>query len=250
MPNRYVLLISDKENGFTVNALFEAIKNAGTEVHSLSISDENLLGSIDSSSVVFIVDSCQNTTLLQAIKVKCADADKRVILYGDNDAISEMKRVFSDTSIIREFIRPCEIDDVVSELLKIIKNINHLSTSKKILVVDDSGVMLRTIMGWLEGKYEVSLANSAASAIMAIQKSRPDLILLDYEMPVCSGAQFMEMLSREDETKDIPIMFLTSRSDAQTVKEVMELKPKGYILKTTPQSQLISKIEAYFNSLK
>ena len=72
-----------------------------------------------------------------------------------------------------------------------------------------------------------------------IEVTKPDLILLDYEMPVCSGAQFLEMLHSEPQTKNIPVIFLTSRSDEETVKKVIELGPQGYLLKSQPKEKIL-----------
>ena len=61
---------------------------------------------------------------------------------------------------------------------------------------------------------------------------------LDYEMPVCDGRQTLEMIRSEEEIADIPVVFLTSRGDAESVKNVMALKPKGYLLKSMPEADI------------
>lgn len=60
----------------------------------------------------------------------------------------------------------------------------------------------------------------------------------------------MEMLGNEDDTKDIPIIFLISIDDAETVNEVLKLKPQGYILKTTPEKVVIKYIADFFSRNK
>ena len=117
---------------------------------------------------------------------------------------------------------------------------------KTILVVDDSGQMLRTILGWLEGKYKVKLANSAETAAVSINKDIPDLILLDYEMPEVSGPEFFKQLKENDKTKDIPVIFLTAQSNADLVKAVLALRPQGYILKTTSGTTVVEKVDEFF----
>jgi len=125
--------------------------------------------------------------------------------------------------------------------------IENPDQKKTILVVDDSGPMLRTVMGWLENNYTVLLANSAKTALDAINRKKPDLMLLDYEMPIVSGPQLLQMLREDENTSDIPVIFLTARSDTDSVKAVLALRPQGYILKTTATAALvIDKIEQYF----
>ena len=116
----------------------------------------------------------------------------------------------------------------------------------KILVVDDSGAVLRSVKGWLEDKYQVILANSGAMAIKYLAINRPDLVLLDYEMPVVDGSQVLEMIRTEKEFSDIPVIFLTSKNDKASIMKVMALKPEGYILKNTPPEQIKKEIDDLF----
>lgn len=117
---------------------------------------------------------------------------------------------------------------------------------KKILVIDDSGMMLRSIKAVLEKRYMVSLANSAMTAFVAIEKSKPDLILLDYEMPVCDGKMTFEMLKSNPDTESIPIFFLTAVAEKNKIIEVLELEPEGYILKPIKGEKLIGRLEEFF----
>ena len=74
----------------------------------------------------------------------------------------------------------------------------------------------------------------------------PDLILLDYEMPIVDGKQFMQMIREDTEFQNIPIIFLTGKNDAQTVMDVMSLKPNGYLLKSMDAQKLHAAIDDFF----
>lgn len=117
---------------------------------------------------------------------------------------------------------------------------------KKILVVDDSDFMRARIIQLLGEKYEMREADSSISAIKTMAVDRPDLILLDYEMPVCDGRQALEMIRSDKETADIPVIFLTGRGDRESVQKVMELKPERYLLKTMPDDMIKKNIDAFF----
>ena len=106
--------------------------------------------------------------------------------------------------------------------------------------------MLSTIKGWLDEKYRVTPVNSALNAISFLSKERPDLILLDYEMPACSGPQFLEMLRNDPNCSNIPVIFLTGRDDANSVRSVLSLKPAGYLLKSLPKEKIVSEIDNFF----
>ena len=120
----------------------------------------------------------------------------------------------------------------------------------KILVVDDSGAMLRNVKGWLQDKYNVILANSGAMAIKYIATDRPDLVLLDYEMPVVDGRQVLEMIRTETDFRDVPVIFLTSKNDRESILKVMELKPEGYLLKTMEPEQIVEEVDKFFMKQK
>ena len=67
---------------------------------------------------------------------------------------------------------------------------------KRILVVDDSGILLRSVKTMLSDKYEVAVATDGKKAIERAKRRKPDLILLDYEMPVMDGKETLEELRK------------------------------------------------------
>lgn len=121
----------------------------------------------------------------------------------------------------------------------------------KVLVVDDSLTIRQSMKKLLEGgDYEVLLAESGVAAIRAITLDRPDLILLDYEMPVCDGKQTLEMLRSEKAFADIPVIFLTGQSDPEVVRALLSLKPAGYLLKYLKPAEIKQKIDNFFEKGK
>ena len=121
---------------------------------------------------------------------------------------------------------------------------------KKILVVDDSNVMCQAMNELLGEAYEISMAHSGLAAIRTIVLNRPDLILLDYEMPVCDGKQVLEMIRSDKDIADIPVIFLTGKVDKQSIKNVLALKPAGYLLKTLNPLDIKKNIDEYFKKLQ
>lgn len=117
---------------------------------------------------------------------------------------------------------------------------------RKVLVVDDSVTMRQSIRKLLAEDYDVVLASSGTAAIRCIILDKPDLVLLDYEMPVCDGQQVLEMIRSEDTLSDTPVIFLTGRSDPKTVKKLVALKPDGYLIKNLKPLQIKQKVDAYF----
>ena len=118
---------------------------------------------------------------------------------------------------------------------------------KHILVVDDNAMMLKTVKESLRGEeYEVATAISGKVALKFLENKTVDLILLDYEMPVESGPQVLEKLRANDATKDIPVIFLTGVKEESKIRNVLSMKPQGYLLKPIEHNKLIAAIKKQF----
>ncbi len=250
MSETKLLVVCTNKNGVVERPLIECLESYHIEVHAYHVNESEMEDWFDQVDAYLIVEGGSELDIhaetITHLKESCYKNSKKVMLYGLPEMLDGLKRIFTGSMIAASYERPMQMADLMTGIKTAIAAQNEVKEKKKVLVVDDSGMMLRTIMGWLGGKYAVALANSAMTAINAIEKSRPDLILLDYEMPVVSGAQFMEMLLEDPTKADIPIIFLTSRSDADTVKEVLALKPAGYILKSTPETKVIEQVDDFF----
>ena len=65
-------------------------------------------------------------------------------------------------------------------------------------------------------------------------------------MPVTDGPQVLEMLRADEETKSIPVIFLTGKSDRESVMAVLSLKPEGYFLKSIEREELLNNLKDFF----
>lgn len=117
------------------------------------------------------------------------------------------------------------------------------SVKQHLLVVDDDPIYLRTMMNWLKQDFSVSVVKSGRDAIDFLSKELPDLILLDYEMPVMDGAKTLEKIRSKPQYQNIPVIFLTGVTDSSMVKDAVKLKPQGYVLKNISKLALIAKIK-------
>lgn len=145
-------------------------------------------------------------------------------------------------------------ENAVDEVEKYLKlkeeDQEEINRKKKILVVDDSNFMLKVIGDLLGEDYEVFLVQSGLAAIRSLTLNRPDLILLDYEMPVCDGKQVLEMIRSEEEFTDIAVIFLTGRVDKESIQNVLALKPAGYLSKNLDPAEIKKNVDNYFEGLK
>ncbi|HET7365959.1 MAG TPA: HD domain-containing phosphohydrolase [Burkholderiales bacterium] len=109
-----------------------------------------------------------------------------------------------------------------------------MSTAKRarILAVDDDSDLLALMAKALGADYDTDTASDAGAAIeKAFASPQPDLILLDVEMPDVSGFEVCRALKGEPATADIPIIFLTGKTEAQAQVEGLELGAVDYVMK-------------------
>ena len=92
------------------------------------------------------------------------------------------------------------------------------------------------------------MVSSGMNAITYLAKHTPDLILLDYEMPVASGPQILEMIRNETTTSNTPVIFLTGKGDKESVMSVVHLKPEGYILKSKTPDEIRMAVKDFFKN--
>ena len=248
----YNVLVFSEERGFLYMAMEEQLKGLGYNVIHVG-TNVNEINEIkeDLTAILMYADEemIKKQQALVFLRDKAVEEDVPVFVIGDVNELSDIRNLVPKQLLKKEFQRPVDVKEVAAHMDEYIKT-NGKHTKKKILVVDDSGVMLRNVKGWLEDYYQVGLANSGTMAIKYISTNRPDLILLDYEMPVINGKQVLEMIRSESEFSNIPVMFLTSKNDKETIRQVLGLKPEGYILKSTKPEQIIQMINEFFQKQK
>ena len=120
---------------------------------------------------------------------------------------------------------------------------------KHILVIDDNTASLALVRENLKEYYKVTLVTDGKQALRFLEKKRPDLILLDYLMPMYNGAAVLKIIKSREATKNIPVFFLTGQTDKATVMECLSLNPAGYIVKPVAKDALLAKLDAVFREM-
>jgi phosphoserine phosphatase RsbU/P len=106
------------------------------------------------------------------------------------------------------------------------------SVPKSILIVDDTPINIGVISGALKDSFSTKVATSGAKALaIASGKEKPDLILLDVLMPEMDGYEVCRRLKADPDTRDIPVIFLTSQTEAEDETKGFEVGAVDYIHK-------------------
>jgi len=121
------------------------------------------------------------------------------------------------------------------------------SVRRKIIFVDDVNYNLMTIKDRLKKHYEVFPAQSSAILFKILEHVKPDLILLDVNMPGMNGYETIEKLKADDRYADIPVIFLTNQSSQENAVKGISLGAVGYVTKPLTISLLIEHIDHQLN---
>jgi len=120
---------------------------------------------------------------------------------------------------------------------------------RSILYVDDIHFSLVTVKDRLRKHYEVFIAQSVEKMFEVLENfserkhSNPDLILLDLNMPDVDGFEAIRELKNDARYADIPVIFLSSKNDKNTMTLAMGLGAADYVTKPFSDSHLIGRIE-------
>ena len=183
---------------------------------------------------------------LTYIKDEVSEKDIYFFPIGNTDELELIHSVIPEKYCTRSFSRPLNVKDLAAEMDNTVVKGTMAEEKKKILIVDDDTTMLKMMKNLLSEKYHVFMANSGMNAIAFLTKNNVDLVLLDYEMPVISGAKVLEMMRSEPETSDIPVMFLTGKNDRESVMSAVPLHPEKYLLKTMAPEEWLENIDDFF----
>jgi len=115
---------------------------------------------------------------------------------------------------------------------------------KKILVVDDDAVILRTLLTKLQGKgYEVVTVSDGSEAVTAVRRFKPDLILLDVTLPVNVGMDWnafsiMEWLKHVPEAKGTPVIIISGGDPKKIMDKVVAAGATAFFQKPINHEEL------------
>ena len=114
-----------------------------------------------------------------------------------------------------------------------------------VLVADDSATVRAALRYHLvEHGYTVVEADDGERALDAIRRHQPDAVLLDVEMPVLDGHAVLDAMRREDRLADIPVVFLTARTDAAEVVAGLHAGAHDYLRKPFEAAELVARVSA------
>ncbi len=160
---------------------------------------------------------------------------------GDNFNLDDLD---IDLDFLQDQLKTMDLGDIDLD-----DSLSDNVTKAKVMVVDDDAGTLRNIKSLLSDMYDVVVANSGRKALEIIGMENPDIILLDYEMPLMKGPETMRHIREKRGFENIPIVFLTGVNDRAQITAALAMKPTGYLLKPVNKEKLLNTVLEALNSV-
>ena len=118
--------------------------------------------------------------------------------------------------------------------------------NERILVIDDTPANIQTVAAILKGQgYQLSVATNGKQALGVVEKIRPDLILLDVMMPEMDGFETCQRIKSSEAWRDIPIIFLTAKTDTADLVKGFETGAVDYVGKPFNAHELLARVDTH-----
>ncbi len=248
MPDSRLLILGEKET-FIARVLMKKVQDAGTDCKFVPWTVNDINSHISEASLFALCmgdEERPTEDVLHFLTEKMEEKDLQLIPIGEKADVEYICEHVPKELIYTCYERPVDNEAFAKAIAEYMEKSAAGEFKKRILIVDDDPQYLKLVREWLKDEYKVAMANSGLQAIKWLGKNQVDLILLDHEMPVTTGPQVLEMLRSDSETQSIPVMFLTGKSDKESVMQVVALKPEGYFLKTIQKAELLEKLQEFF----
>lgn len=273
---KYRVLINGRNNAL----ISDFIRYTETFFDTLSTSDylQDILGHFkvfDPEVYACFVEREYEKTIDQINSLKSSDQYNGAVIVLIGDPITcnmiEEKARFTADLIIR---RPITPDNLALRITRHFDDINEAKEKlkakeqaqqavveakaadiaarekdgkKHILIVDDDRTVLKMLKSALGDTYEVTTMINGVMVDKLLEAKKVDLIILDYEMPIETGADIFRRIKKNPKASHIPVCFLTGITEREKIMEVMSLKPHGYLLKPIDMDMLASTIRNLTN---
>lgn len=238
-----ILLVDDDEINLMVTEMI--LSGSGYEVTRAS----------NGRDCLSLLDSGKFDLLLLDIELPDLNGIEILEKVRENPETRDMKTVFftasSQDSDQTEAIRLGVLDFVKKPALPetLISSVRQALKSEKkdtILAVDDENMNLMATEMLFGIRYNVICASSGEEALRQIEKSKPDLILLDYHMPGMNGLEVLKRIKEMKDCEDLPVVFLTADDDANVEAELFKVGAMDFISKPFVMQVALQRIRHVF----
>ncbi len=121
-----------------------------------------------------------------------------------------------------------------------------MSRKYRVLIVDDVPKNIQVVANLLgDREYEISYATNGAQAIGHLKEEEFDLVLLDVMMPEMNGYEVCRIIKSEASIKDVPVIFITAKTDEESLIEAFDAGGQDYITKPFNSAELLARVKTH-----
>ncbi len=252
-PKARLLLVDD--NHFNLELLKGMLKRSGIQMDTATNGQEaidrvkncrydiifmdHMMPVMDGVKALHIIRDqglCDDTKIIVLTANAVEDARDKYLNEGFNDylikpvlynGLVEVIKKYLPDNLIESKKAYTNVDDSINKTIRT----NVAEEQGTILIVDDDVVNLKIAEKLLNNIYKVVCVESGKAALSYLEDNIPDIILLDIHMPVMSGLDVIKEIKKNDEIKDIPIIFLTADNDMESEVECFKEGASDFIAK-------------------
>ena len=144
-------------------------------------------------------------------------------------------------------VKPVAKEALKEKVMEIYRRWTQDNSRKVVLAIDDDITYLKQIEALLHDTYHVVIINSSKLALSYLAKHTPDVVLLDYQMPLYSGAALINMIRQNDACHDTPVIILSGTLDRDALKECYPYNPFACLAKPVTKETLLETIGQALN---
>ena len=237
--------------GIVTKGIEQNLQSAGFKVTAIADEPSLLIANRQEADIVLYYpcapEASHISLTMNLLGEICLDDAKIFCLTGDAPDLELALSSSGAGRVSRTYQRPVNIQRFIKDMEYFSDLLFDYHRKKTIYIADDDHNYLSVIDHWLSSAYQVSCFHGGDELLSGLSASKPDLILLDYEMPGKDGYELLKLLRKDDRTRKIPVIFLTGKNDRDHVFKILEYKPDGYLLKTTQREALLDTIHRFFS---
>ena len=141
-------------------------------------------------------------------------------------------------------VKPVDQETLLAKVKEAYESKKVSKNKATVLMIDDDMSFLKQINSILKDTYNVIMINSAKLAISYMSSHTPDVIILDYQMPLYNGANMLNIFQRSNRQKNIPVIMLSGTLNRKALENCFPYKPFAFLVKPVEKELLIENIEA------
>ncbi|MBP3504984.1 MAG: response regulator [Lachnospiraceae bacterium] len=168
-----------------------------------------------------------------------------IMITGKRDKYSVMNSI--SMGIDGYLLKPIHKDELIQKITEVYQKKQQHNNKKTILAIDDDMSYLKQLNSFLQESYNVIMINSTKLALDYLANHVPDLILLDYQMPLYNGVALLSILRQNGNCRNIPFIILSGTLDKKALLEFYPYEPSAYLAKPVSKDALLENVERALN---